>query len=94
MTKQAKPFDPAEFMTLEEALAVAEEQGERIAELERAMCDCRNRLGHLSMGADGQMRKMVSEAAVVLTLALAGCDTYDQETRPQRSPSEESEAKP
>lgn len=80
--KQAKPFDPAEFMTLREALAVIEQQGERITELERAMCDCRHRLGHLSMGADGQMRKMVSEAAVVLTLALAGGDTYDKEAKP------------
>ncbi len=79
--KHAKPFDPAEFMTLKEALAVAGGQAERIVELERAMCDCRHRLGMLSMGTEGQVRKMIGEAAGVLTLALTA----------QRSPSEEGE---
>ena len=89
--KWPKPFDPGEFITLKEALAIVGDQGNRIAELEHAMCDCRHRLAALSMGTEGQTRKMVSEAAVILTLALAGCDTYDQETRAQHSPSDESE---
>ena len=51
----------------------------RVEELERAMCECRHRLMTLSAFVEGQERRCISEAVDVLTLALAGCDTYDDE---------------